>query len=173
MSRCTCLNKYSSFKHISSQRIFYTKTWWWASHYHRVLCINTGLGHTSRFVGRCVKTRQINLSAIRKVKLKEHGLLKQKEKRGSHRENGRPSSRICLQGGMTFPQGGIYAVAEQTMFVTPPWAKICTRTHKHRIVCLNMLSDLSLEQQNTFLFFYYHFFILKTWIRGTWFWSWR
>lgn len=49
-----------------------------------------------------LKTRQIHLSAIRKVKLKEHGLLKANKELREPLRNGCLSSTICVQGGRMF-----------------------------------------------------------------------
>lgn len=111
--------------------------------------------HQSRFVGRCVKTRQINLSAIRKVKLKEHGLLKQKEKREpsgkwpSEQQNLSPGRNDFSKGG-NLRCGGADDVRDTTM------GNNLHQDSQTQNSLSEHVSDLSLEQQNN------TFFILKT-----------
>lgn len=83
MPLCTGLNIYSSFKHISSQRSFYTKTWWSLSRNNCEYQIGS-LQSCTLWQGRLI---EVQYAVKVKLKLKEHGLLKQnKEKRGSHRK---------------------------------------------------------------------------------------
>lgn len=61
-----------------------------ASHQNMTVCVITESWTV-------LKTRQIHSSAIRKVKLKEHGLLKPDKELREPQRNGRLSSRICVQ----------------------------------------------------------------------------
>ena len=75
-----------TFLHRRSFTVWFTRTRRSASRIAD-LCVTYSEHWSGSFIAHCAKTRQINLSAICKDKLKEHGLIKEtKEKEGAIEE---------------------------------------------------------------------------------------